>query len=226
MSAPERVLETGRLAELGLLASEMVHELRQPVFAIKALAQLLALRLPESERAQTGLLLEQINLLEALLARYAGSARRPSALHQPVALGPAVESGVVLLRPRANERGLALEIELGDDHAAVIADPVSVQQVTANLVANALDAARSRVVVRAGQARLVVEDDGPGIPPEVAARLFEPFYTTKPPGKGTGLGLTVVRHLVESSGGELRWESDEQGTRFVVVFRKLEPENG
>lgn len=226
MSAPERYLETGRLAELGLLASEMVHELRQPVFAIKALAQMMHGRVLDGDRAQMALLLDQVTTLETLLGRYAGSARRPSSLVQPVVLGPAVESGVILLRARAIDRGVRLVLDLVPDEAPVLADPTSIQQVTANLVANAIDAARSQVTVRTGLASLEVEDDGPGISPEVGARLFEPFYTTKPPGKGTGLGLAVVRHLVETAGGDVRWQSDDEGTRFTVSFRRLTTELG
>lgn len=219
MSGPERWLELGRLAELGMLSAELVHELRQPVFAIKATAQLMASRSREAPSEQLNTLLEQVVALETLLARYATTGRRPSGAPIPVQLSAAVEAGVSLLRSRAMQRGVSLEATLGPDEFPVLADPVAIQQVTCNLVQNALDAARSRVEVRAARGLLEVSDDGPGISDEVRGRLFEPFLTTKAPGKGTGLGLAVTRHLVESIGGSISWQSDGQGTRFVVSFR-------
>ena len=218
-SPPERWLETGRLAELGLLTAELVHELRQPVFAIKALAQLAAARNGTADPATLGLILDQVETLETLLHRYAGSGRRPAAAASPVILGHAVEAGVALLRPRAAARGRALLLDLEVDRFAILGDAVAIQQVTANLVANALDAARGTVRVRSAAGVLEVSDDGAGLPPEVQARLFEPFFTTKPPGQGTGLGLAVSRELVEGFGGTISFETSAQGTRFVVSFR-------
>lgn len=214
----DRWLETGRLAELGLLTAELTHELRQPVFAIKALAQLLRGRLPPQEQATLDLLLSQVNTVETLLHRYAGSGRRPGAHPIPLMLGPSVESGASLLRARAAARGLSLDLQVEPDRFAVLGDPVAIQQITSNLLQNALDAARTRVEVLSADGRLVVSDDGPGLPDEVRAHLFEPFYTTKPPGKGTGLGLAVVRQLSDALGATVTLESSTAGTRFTVSF--------
>jgi len=218
----ERWLETARLAELGLLSAELTHELRQPVFAIKALAQLLRSRAVGPDMATFDLLLSQVGTLETLLHRYAGSGRRPGEVAVPLMLGPAVEAGVGLLRPRAVSRGLALDLQVEPDEFAVLGDPVAVQQITSNLLQNALDAARSRVVVRSARGSLSVFDDGPGLADDVRAHMFEPFFTTKPPGKGTGLGLAVVRQLTEAVGATIALDSGEDGTRFTVRFRPLE----
>lgn len=225
MSAPSEVwLETGRLAELGLLSAELVHELRQPVFAIKALTQLMRTRLPPAEHATLDLMLSQVGALETLLARYAGSGRRPGVERVPLLLSVAVEAGVSLLRGRANGRGVRLETHFETDRFPVLGDPVAVQQVTQNLLQNALDAARSRVEVRAADGRLTILDDGPGLATEVRDHLFEPFYTTKPPGQGTGLGLAVVSHLVSAIGARIEVDSGPTGTRFTVTFLALRDE--
>lgn len=226
-----RWLETGRLAELGLLSAELVHELRQPVFAIKALTQLMRTRLPASEHETLDVMLGQVGALETLLQRYAGSGRRPGVERVPMLLSPAVEAGVGLLRGRATARGVTLLTALEPDRFPVLGDPVAVQQVTQNLVQNALDAARHQVEVRASAGRLTVTDDGAGLDDEVREHLFEPFYTTKPLGQGTGLGLAVVAHLVESLGGQIEVESAPTGTRFTVTFlamrdETLDRENG
>jgi two-component system C4-dicarboxylate transport sensor histidine kinase DctB len=93
-----------------------------------------------------------------------------------------------------------------------LAEPVRLEQVLVNLIRNAVDAAREsrldgrvQVVLVREEAAIVVEvhDNGPGMSPEVLARLFEPFYTTKPPGAGLGLGLAVSRMIVEGMGGRL-----------------------
>lgn len=217
----ERWLETARLAELGLLSAELTHELRQPVFAIKALAQLLRSRASGPDMATFDLLLSQVGTLETLLHRYAGSGRRPGEVAVPLMLGPAVEAGAGLLRSRAVSRGLALALEVEPDEFAVLGDAVAVQQITSNLLQNALDAARSRVVVRAARGCLSVFDDGPGLADDVRAHLFEPFYTTKPPGQGTGLGLAVVRQLAEGVGATIHLDSGGEGTRFTVRFKPL-----
>ena len=220
----ETWLETGRLAELGLMSSELVHELRQPVFAIKALTQLLRARMPAAEHATLDLVLGQVDALETLLQRYAGSGRRPGTERVPLLLGPAVEAGASLLRPRATARGVRLEVLLEPDRFPVLGDPVGIQQVTQNLVQNALDAARGRVEVRASEGRLIVSDDGPGLPDAVREHLFEPFYTTKPPGQGTGLGLAVVSHLTRAVGARVEVESGPSGTRFTVIFLGVDDE--
>ncbi len=217
----ERWLETARLAELGLLTAELTHELRQPVFAIKALTQLLRTRMPPSEHGTMDLLLAQVGTLETLLSRYAGSGRRPGAVAVPLMLGPAVESGASLLSARAVARGLRLELRVEPDRFAILGDHVAIQQITSNLLQNALDAARTGVVVSAASGQLIVADDGPGLPEEVRAHLFEPFYTTKPPGQGTGLGLAVVRQLVETIGATISLDSDAEGTTFKVAFAEV-----
>jgi len=216
----EQWLEIGRLAELGLLNAELVHELRQPVFAIRASIQLLLARTGDGQGGLATTLLDQVTTLEKLIERYAASGRRVNGVEQPILLGPAVFAGVEMLRHRARSRHKELLLDLRPEEEALFGDAVAVQQITTNLVANAIDAARHQVSVRASGACLEVADDGPGISGEVRDHMFDPFYSTKPPGQGTGLGLSISRHLVERYGGRLDVTSDEAGTRFTVRFRR------
>jgi signal transduction histidine kinase len=109
------------------------------------------------------------------------------------------------------------------DAGRVMGDRVELQQVVLNLLQNAADAAGEggRIAVRVlggeGVARIVVEDDGPGVPDAIRGRIFEPFFTTKP--HGTGLGLSVVRRIVETHGARIAVGSREpRGTRFEVAI--------
>jgi signal transduction histidine kinase len=131
---------------------------------------------------------------------------------------------LAVLAPRLRERGLAVERD--DDPALppITAFGSELNQVWTNLVGNAADAARTRIVLRTrrvlDRVEVTVEDDGPGVSPELRSRVFEPFFTTKPPGQGTGLGLeTAWRIVVERHRGELRVEeAPGGGARFVAVL--------
>jgi two-component system, NtrC family, C4-dicarboxylate transport sensor histidine kinase DctB len=215
-------IETGRLAELGLLTAELLHEVRQPVFAIKALAQMLETNADAAAQEKLRTLLGQVDVLERVIDRYAGNGRPASALVTLMALGPAVESGALLLKHRADSRGIAITVEIVDGGGVVRGEQAAIQQVTTNLVQNAIDAAATKVVVRAERGVLTVIDDGPGVDDRLRPRLFEPFVTTKPPGKGTGLGLAVSRHLMRALGGDLTYAdaatASVDGTRFAATF--------
>jgi signal transduction histidine kinase len=129
---------------------------------------------------------------------------------------------VALSQDDAKARAVAIRLE-ATDAPEITADSVHIEQVLLNLVNNAVDAAAERsdgrglVTVRVrsrnGLVTVEVEDNGPGIAPEIAERLFEPFETSKP--RGMGLGLTLSRQIVEAHGGHLRWHNVEpQGARF------------
>lgn len=208
------------MAALGQLSAELVHELRQPLFASRAIAQLLSRRVTTDEDASMlDALVAQLDQASTILERYADSGRRPAPLVSPTRLAPPVEAGVALLQRRARQLDKQLSLSVAPREAAVLGDPVGIQQITANLVSNALDAARSAVHVRVTGSEMTVRDDGPGIPRPTQDCIFEPFYTTKPPGEGTGLGLSIVRQLVDASGGQIRCDSSDLGTVFAVRFR-------
>ncbi len=218
MTGDERWLETARLAELGMLCAELVHEIRQPLFAARAQLQVVQARAGERERAGIETALAQLAHLQRVLERYDLGRQPADGRPRPLLLAPAVADGVELMRARARGRGRALRFDVEPGLRVVRADPVAVRQVAANLVANALDAARTAVEVRVDGARFTVRDDGDGIDSAVRERIFEPFFSTKPPAEGTGLGLAISRRLVQRYGGELRFTTGATGTTFEVRF--------
>jgi len=212
-------METGRLAELGLLTAEIVHELRQPVFAARALVNIMQKQAPARSELQT--LEEQLQHMQALLDRYAASGRRSRGEAEPLDLQATIRSTVEALQARARARNVTLELSENGQARAVLADPTAVRQIVINLVGNALDAARSKVTVETVETTVLVRDDGDGVPPDVATRIFDPFFSTKPPDQGTGLGLAIARQLADESGSVLEWDTSASGTEFRVRFPQL-----
>jgi C4-dicarboxylate-specific signal transduction histidine kinase len=219
--------EARRLAELGLLTAGLIHELRQPVFAIKALAQLSSAS-PERAADLMRQVLEQAHTLETLLSGYGDFSRRPGDAAEVFDVGTPLRSALVILQHRAHASGVPIVVE-ADAPVAVRGSVLAVQQAIVNLGQNAIDALRGReggrlliaAGARDGGACVRVEDNGPGLPPPIRKHLFEPFWTTKP--QGTGLGLSITRDLVVASGGQLRL-LDAPGTAWEITLPG--PENG
>jgi len=218
------------MAELGLLTASLTHELRQPLFAIRALAQLAAAEAGETPSKHLTDLLAQTQHMERLLDGVGRFARDQDDGAGPVDLRAPVRSAVDLLRHNARRAGVELALEDYGALPAVHGDPTGLLQVAVNLIQNAVDASESGHVVRVRMRSvrpsvlLEVLDQGPGIPVELHERIFEPFFTTKRPGKGTGLGLHIARQLVQASGGELMLVASRRGAHIQVrlpVWKEL-----
>ena len=152
-------------------------------------------------------------------------AARESVPEAPGSVREAVDDVLALVTPQKTFRDLEIRVEIPEDLPRIALAGPRIVQVLLNLLLNAADAAPregGRITLRAARApddrvRLTVEDNGPGIAAAIRDRLFEPFATTKEPGKGTGLGLAVCRGLVEAAGGTLSAEDGaEGGARFVI----------
>ena len=164
--------------------------------------------------------LNRVAQIVELVRRYAreGYPREPD----EVVFDDLARDVLELMAPRGGGNA-QLQSELGAEHTKVRAIPEELGQVIRNLTQNALDVAASEVVVRsrADDQELVfeVEDDGPGIAPEHRDRIFAPFFTTKQPGQGMGLGLAISHQIVTGAGGKIRVTGrDAGGTRFVVTL--------
>ncbi len=221
-----------KLASLGILAAGVAHEIRNPLTAIKArlYTQQKALTPGSRERTDAEFIGREIDRLEKIVNDFLRFARPVEPERVP--LSPSDLLGAVreLLTPQLRESSIDLVVE----HAVeteILADPEQLKQVLINLVQNAaeatgqsgtitLRAVKSRVLL-GGRTRevvmLEVEDNGPGIPPDVQQRLFDPFFTTKP--SGTGLGLSIAARIMEKHGGALRFRTTaNRGTTFGIVL--------
>ncbi len=202
------LLQTQKLAELGLMSSALLHELKQPLMGIKGFAQLLQ-EGPGREKAEQ--ILAQVERLEQLIASHRRFLHADASRTEQVELRQVVNDALEVLGPRLRASGATLESELPEAPVRVPAVAPQLTQILLNLLSNALDAVaqagssriRLRLTAQSGTAELLIADDGPGIPPHVAEQLFAPFFTTKGPEKGTGLGLFISRSLAESNGATL-----------------------
>lgn len=212
------------LAELGVMAQGLLHELRQPLFAATAALELEAARDPALAPRLDVALRQLRHLGDVIEAQRLGAYADVEAVHD---LRVPLTDAVSMLRHRAGLAGAALHVDCGRERLPVRARQASVRQVALNLLANGIDAVegqpRRDVALRARRdgASAVVEviDSGPGLDDGVAERLFGRFVSTKGVRRGTGLGLYVCRTLVEDAGGRVELATrPDGGCRAVVVL--------
>jgi len=175
-------------------------------------------------------LLEELSMsierISEIVTAIKGYAYLDQAPRQRVDVRVGIEQTLVILRHRLHEVDITVVKELADDLPEIEVYGSELNQVWTNLVDNAIDAMeRGGTLTLRGECdpdgdgvRVTVCDTGPGIPPEIRDRLFEPFYTTKPPGKGTGLGLHISHNVVARHGGRIEVETSPMGTCFLVVL--------
>ena len=222
--------ERQRLALVGQMAASISHNLKNPLGSIKTIlqVQMESAELPAALRQETQMVLDEINRLSAKLNQLlqfsrpgvpAGSSRERCSLAQ------AVESVVNVLRHEAENREVALELSPAEAEMWVAASAEVANDILSNLVLNAIEATPSgghvRIAMQAteGDSQVIVEDDGPGIPPALREKVLQPFFTTKP--RGTGLGLAIVQRRLEELGGTIEWWSPKKdgiGTKFKITL--------
>lgn len=220
-----------RLAGIGRLVAGVVHELNNPLTAVNMYSDVLVEKLQSTGHDPADVeklrAIKESGLRIQRLARDLVSYARPAGAHtEPVELGSVLEEAARLAKPALKDRGAVLERAF-EEVPPVEASRPALVQVFVNLVTNAAQASPpgGRVTLRLGSApgevRVVVEDEGPGMEPEVARRAFEPFFTTRP-GVGIGLGLPIVQGIVERHGGRVRLEPGPGGGTHVTVTLPLE----
>jgi signal transduction histidine kinase len=178
------------------------------------------------------IIIAQIDRITSIVRMLLDYSRYRESFKMSADVRPIVQRSIHLIETEATKRGVKVITELGRESLVVHCDPNQLQQVFVNLGINALDAMRTtggelRVTVRtdqndrASRITLVFEDTGTGIPEKYRSRIFDPFFSTKEPGKGTGMGLAVCQTIVQSHGGEISFESAPERTRFFVSFPRV-----
>jgi PAS domain S-box-containing protein len=225
--AEEQLINQAALARLGQMVAVVAHEVRNPLAGLRGVLQILSQRL-EPQRSEHPIVLEMIKRLDALNARvndlllYA-KPRTPRL--EAVPLQPLVESMMALLN--RDPALTATTSEVQGDHASCLGDVELLREALLNLLLNAAQAMAGRGTIRVSisdGARVIIDitDTGPGIPSDIASKIFEPFVTTKR--AGTGLGLAIVRRLLELQNGEVRiLSTSPAGTTVRVTLPAAPP---
>jgi two-component system cell cycle sensor histidine kinase/response regulator CckA len=221
-----RLLQADRLSQLGALVSGVAHELNNPLAAIAAFAELLKegsadAAVAESAHIIHGEALRAGRVIQTLL----DFAKHQQRTLQPVAIPDVVDRVLALQRTSLKKCRITTSVAFGSQIPHLRGDPRELQQVLLNAVVNASQAiaatgrpGRIEITARESDAHVVVsvEDSGPGVPPEVLERAFEPFFSTKGE-EGTGLGLSLSSGLVRAMGGRM-WLQNVEGSGARLSF--------
>ncbi len=223
-----------KLASIGELASSIVHEINQPLAAIKLIAE--GIRRKSNKDPQEVLdklpekidrIIRQINRATDISAHIRQSARIATEENLDAALGPILEESISLFMPLFNEAGIIATLQLEPNLPPATIHPGRIEQVILNLFSNARDAFENnttsdkwiKVALNRGEDQqlvIAVDDSAGGIPDHALDNIFNPFFTTKTIGKGTGLGLSVAHNLIDDVGGNISVRNTEHGARFVI----------
>lgn len=221
LAVAEQTLEqSSKLAALGEMSAAVSHELNQPLAAMKtylAGARLLLRRNRQEEALSSfGRIDDLIERMGGITRQLKSYARKGQEAFSPVDMGSALSSALSMMEPQLRQRHVQISRIIPDAPVEVMGDRLRIEQVMVNLLRNALDATKSQrnptveIMLSAGEtATLTVRDNGPGI--EDLDQLFEPFYTTKQPGDGVGLGLAISSGIVNDLGGRLTARNGQAG---------------
>ncbi|WPU63668.1 sensor histidine kinase [Peredibacter starrii] len=225
----DRLLGQSKYAELGMMSAGIAHEINNPLAVIQArTTQLLRIHQNPEKQKDLGDGLQQILHTSERINRTIQGVRE--FIHQDekgpqtdVDLKTLVDDVLAFCGQRMKNHGINLRF-YGLENYSVVGNKIQLEQVILNLLNNSFDAIEylpdKWIEISAQQSndhvQIFVKDSGPGIPPEIAARIMEPFYSTKDLGKGTGLGLALARGIVEKHGGTLIYLEETSHTTFLI----------
>ncbi|MBN1615229.1 MAG: PAS domain-containing protein [Deltaproteobacteria bacterium] len=223
------VAKSQRLASLGSLAAGIAHEIRNPLSSIKGFATYFRQRYrdnPEDVRTAE-IMIQEVNRLNRVIGQLLEFARPMNINLQPASLQAMIEQTVKMIEDQAAGQGVIIQTDLSPGVQDIEIDPDRMKQVLLNLCLNALEAMEEggSLSIRLVQSdektiRIDVADTGTGIDKQDLARVFDPYYTTKP--SGTGLGLAIVHRIVENHGGEVRLDSEPGRGTTASIFLPCE----
>jgi signal transduction histidine kinase len=229
-------IHSAKMAALGEMSGNVAHEVNNPLTAIRLRADRL-LRLSMAGALDNDKVADHAREIEKTVARIARivDSLRSFARDvekdplRPESVAQIVKDTIELCAERFRQHAISLEVADIPEDLRIACRGVQISQILLNLLSNAHDAVERRpaawvrIAAQADGPRQVlisVTDSGPGVPPDLHARIMEPFFTTKELGKGTGLGLSVSKGIAEAHGGQLAYDGNSRHTRFVLTLRR------
>ncbi len=222
-AAQDELIQAGKLAVIGQLSAGIVHELNQPLAALRTLSGNATRFLDRGDETTARNNLERIGQLVDRMGQITGQlkafARKSTGQAQPTDIRMVVNSAIALLDQRLLSSGAHIESHFPETPIEAFCDANRLEQVVVNLIGNALDAQTGqdspRIEIHGDMhdemIRLLVRDHGPGLSDEALDRIFEPFFTTKDAGHGLGLGLAISAGIVSDFGGTLAGSNHPEG---------------
>lgn len=237
-----KIRELDQKAAVGDLSAEMIHDLNNPIGVLTCAVSLLEDALNQKlgfdgseEQEVVEIIKEQLDRCTKLTQKFLDYSRPSKQTWSQENVNDILQDTLFVFRIRMRHLGIDLDLDLAPELPAIWLQSTPMQQVFYNLITNAIQAiedagqTNGRLSVKTelsteeqgetdqGMVVAVLSDNGPGIPSEIQAQIFEPFYTTKPKDKGTGLGLSICKRIVVEHGGTLQLASEpEKGTTFRV----------
>ncbi len=225
----QQLIRSARLAAVGEMAAGVAHELNNPLTTASGFVELLLDELPDDlpQRADLELVLREAKRARNVVRNLLNFSRPSENVRVHVDINELISEVLTLVQHLVRTSGVELRIQFWDDLQPVLADPNQIKQVLLNLIHNALQAMPHSGVLtvqtrpkrrrRKRWLTVSVEDNGVGIPQENLARIFEPFFSTRPVGSGTGLGLSVSYGIIKEHGGFIEVESTPgEGSCFTI----------
>jgi len=227
----EQLVQAGKLATLGELTTGVAHELNNPLNNIGLFVgnavDLIELSVTDKGQIVRELrhAMQQVRKATEIISHLRTFGRAAPVSREPVSLRQVIERALSLMQEQLRLRAIEVTLELGSEEAVVLGNPIQLEQVFINLLANARDAvadSRRKAIrisgsVGSAAVEVALTDTGHGIPPGLERRIFDPFFTTKEVGKGTGLGLSITYGIIKEHGGTISVVSPPgEGATFLI----------
>ena len=234
-STQNKLIHSSKLSALGVIAAGIAHEINNPLAVIRLSTEKLRALIPKSakqaevhfERVQSG-----IDRIVKIISGVNDFSRACGPTLLPIDINDVTANSLALVEGQANTTSVVIEYVSHHRNVIVNGSSSRLQQVIVNILTNAIDAVVEKknggkitvgVWKDSSVARVMVNDDGGGVSPDIRDRIFEPFFTTKG-AKGSGLGLSISHGIIEDHGGQIKFESEVGcGTRVTIEIPLLMP---
>ncbi|MHC1724470.1 MAG: PAS domain S-box protein [Syntrophobacteraceae bacterium] len=244
LETEKQLIQAGKMATLGEMASGIAHELNQPLSVIKTAATFFIQKITKNQTIPEKTLFPVLQKIDnnvdrasKIITHMRQFARKSDITIEQVQLNRVLESAAEIFKQQLKLIEVELKWDLDSSLPCIMADAGRLEQVILNLLVNARHAIEARwegeqapkgakfisIKSFATEARVVVEitDSGTGVPEEIAEKIFEPFFTTKKVGTGTGLGLSISYGIIQECGGDIKLKQDyTNGACFIITFPK------